>query len=106
MNGRRSLNMLSNQEESPILNKNALLWLFAYSPKSRGGQLLFTHPIVSKERSRWLLSGFGPRNNKGLFARLMLEISFELPDPWIQKGIWCWVILQWYTRDKNWYNAC
>jgi hypothetical protein len=45
MNGWRCLSMLSNQKKIPILNKNALLWLLAYSPKSRGGQLLFSHLI-------------------------------------------------------------
>jgi hypothetical protein len=47
MNGWRGLNMGSNQEESTILNKNALLWLLAYSPKSRGGRLLFSRSIFS-----------------------------------------------------------
>jgi hypothetical protein len=45
INGWRGLNILSNQEESTILNKNALLWLPVYSPKSRGGRLLFSHPM-------------------------------------------------------------
>jgi hypothetical protein len=41
----RGLNMLSNQEENIIRNKNALLWLLAHLPKSRGGQLLFSHSV-------------------------------------------------------------
>jgi hypothetical protein len=36
--------MLSNHEESTILNKTGLLQLRAYSSKSRGGQLLFSQP--------------------------------------------------------------
>jgi hypothetical protein len=47
MNGWKNSNMLSNQEESGILNKNALFWLLAHSPKSRRGQLLLSHPIRS-----------------------------------------------------------
>jgi hypothetical protein len=43
--------MLSNQEGTIILNKNALLWLLVYLPKSRGGQLLISHPIW-QERQR------------------------------------------------------
>jgi hypothetical protein len=38
--------MLSNQEKSTILNKNAFLRLFAYSPKSRGDHLLLGHPVT------------------------------------------------------------
>jgi hypothetical protein len=53
INGWRCLNMLSNWEESTIRNKNSLLWLLAYSPKSRGGQRPFCHPI-----SRVRLRGF------------------------------------------------
>jgi uncharacterized membrane protein len=47
MNGWRGLNLLPNQEESAILTKNTLLWLLAYSPKSRGDQLLFNHPVFT-----------------------------------------------------------
>jgi hypothetical protein len=45
MNWWRGLNMLPNQEERTILNKNALLRLLAYSPKLRGAQPAFSHPI-------------------------------------------------------------
>jgi hypothetical protein len=57
MNGWRCLKILSNQEESNILNKKALLWLLAYSPKSRWGQRRFSHPIfqIYSQVSRILL---------------------------------------------------
>jgi hypothetical protein len=54
MNEWRGLNMLSNQEESTILNKNASLWLLAYSSHSTGGHLRFVHPIwISMKSGAW-----------------------------------------------------
>jgi hypothetical protein len=57
MNGWRGLNVLSNQEESAIPNKNVLLWWLAYPPKLRGVQLRFGHHILKifqKELSSWI----------------------------------------------------
>jgi hypothetical protein len=54
MNGWRGLNMLSNHEESTIRNENALLWLLAYSPQSKGGQRLPNHPILLIDGNSWV----------------------------------------------------
>jgi hypothetical protein len=56
--------MLSNQKESIVRNKNALFWLLAYSPKSRGAQLLFSRPI-----------------SRGMRTALPGDIVFEMPTP-------------------------
>jgi hypothetical protein len=64
------LNVLSNQEESTILNKNALLWLLADSPKPRGGQLLFSHP-------RWSASVKKGQCSRGKSASWTRESSPE-----------------------------
>jgi hypothetical protein len=43
----RGLNILLNQEEGTLLNKNALLRLLTYLPESRRVQLLLSHPIAA-----------------------------------------------------------
>jgi hypothetical protein len=62
MNGWRGLNMLSNQEKSTVPNKNALLWLLAYSPKSRRVQLRFSPDIFL---IRWFSNSADGRGTKG-----------------------------------------